>query len=217
MSNMSLSEALEELNRSFAAQVPEGVVTEMASSTELLRQSGLADHAVQAGQSAPDFDLPELGGNRVSLSEEVKNGPVVISFYRGAWCPYCNLEMQALQRALPEIEAAGGKLIAIAPELPEHAGQIRDKGNLTFPLLNDRDNSVARECGLVFTLPASLRPVYEGFGIDLVSSQGNDRFELPIPATYIVDRDGVVAHAFVDVDYTKRMEPSEIIEVLKKL
>jgi peroxiredoxin len=214
---MSLSDELEQFNRGFIEQVPEGVITEMAAATEMLQKSGLADRAVQAGQSAPEFDLPELGGGRVSLSEAVENGPVVISFYRGAWCPYCNLEMQALQNALPEIEAAGGRLIAIAPELSEHAGQIREKGNLTFPLLHDWQNGVAREYGLVFSLPESIRPIYENFGIDLAASQGNDRFELPMPATYIVGRDGVVAHAFVDVDYTKRMEPSEIIEILNKL
>jgi peroxiredoxin len=214
---MSLSEELEQFNRGFIEQVPEGVITEMAAATEMLQKSGLADRAVQAGQSAPEFNLPELGGGRVRLSEAIENGPVVISFYRGAWCPYCNLEMQALQSALPEIERAGARLIAIAPELPEHAGQIREKGNLTFPLLHDWQNGVAREYGLVFSLPESIRPIYENFGIDLAASQGNDRFELPMPATYIVGRDGVVAHAFVDVDYTKRMEPSEIVGILNKL
>jgi len=118
---------------------------------------------------------------------------------------------------LQEVEAAGASLIAVAPELPEFAGQIRDKGNLIFPLLNDRGNKTAGKYGLVFTLPESLRAVYEAFGIDLAATQGNDDFELPIPATYIIAADGVVAHAFVDEDYTKRMEPSEIVEVLKSL
>lgn len=214
---MSLSEALVKFNQGFIAQAPEEIVSEMANATEVLRQSGLANQAVSAGQHAPDFSLPELSGSRIRLSEFIKQGPVVISFYRGAWCPYCNLEMQALQKALPEIEAAGGQLIAIAPELPEHAGQIRDKGNLTFPLLHDWENGVAREYGLVFSFPENLKPIYDGFGIDLAASHGNDRFELPVPATYIIDKHGLVAHAFIDVDYTKRMEPSEIIEVLKTL
>ena len=212
---MSLSKELEEFNRGFVSQVPGEVVSEMAAATEMLRKSGLAERAVHAGQKAPDFDLPALGGGQVRLSAAVEDGPVVITFYRGAWCPYCNLEMQALQRALPEIEQAGGSLIAVAPELPEHAGQIREKGNLTFPLLHDWQNGVAREYGLVFSLPDSIRPIYENFGIDLEASQGNDRFELPMPAIYIVGRDGLVAHACVDVDYTKRMEPAEIVEILK--
>ncbi|MES0371276.1 MAG: peroxiredoxin-like family protein [Mariprofundaceae bacterium] len=214
---MSLSEELEQFNQGFVEQVPEDVVSEMTAAMELLKKSGLTKHAVKAGQHAPDFNLPELDGEVFRLSELTQSGSVVISFYRGAWCPYCNLEMQALQQALPDIEKAGGKLIAIAPELPEHAGEIREKGNLTFPLLHDWNNGISHEYGLVFTLPESLRPIYESFGIDLAASQGNDRFELPLPATYIVGRDGVIKYAYVNVDYTKRMEPSEIVEVLKSL
>ena len=214
---MSLQEELKAFNQGFVDKVPAEVVTTMTEATELLHRSGLAEAAVEAGQRAPDFDLPELGGGRVTLSTILKDGPVVVSFYRGAWCPYCNLEMQALQRSLPDIEAAGGSLIAIAPETPEHAGEIRDKGNLTFPLLYDWKNGVARQYGLVFTLPESLKPIYANFGIDLAESQDNDGFELPMPATYIISRDGMVKHAFVDVDYTRRMEPNEIVEILKSI
>lgn len=214
---MSLSDALNEFKQGFVAKVPQEVVSTMGEATERLRQSGLAEQAVKAGQLAPVFELPELGGDSIELSRLLENGPLVISFYRGAWCPYCNLEMQALQRALPDIKAVGASLIAIAPELPEHAGEIREKGNLTFPLLHDWQNKVAHLYGLVFTLPDSLRPIYENFGIDLAESQGNTSFDLPLPATYIVRGDGVVAHAFVDVDYTRRMEPSEIVDILRTL
>ena len=214
---MSLREELEQFNRGFIAQAAEDVVTTMNSAVQMLASSDLVDLALKEGQHAPDFDLPEISGERIRLSELLNDGPVVITFYRGGWCPYCNLEMQALQRALPEIKAAGAQLIAIAPELPEFASQTRDKGNLTFPLLNDSNNETARRYGLVFTLPENLRPIYEGFGIDLPASHGNSDFELPMPAAYIVAADGSVAHAFVDVDYTKRMEPSEIIEILKTL
>jgi len=214
---MSLSDALNEFNQGFVAKVPQEVVSTMGEATEMLRQSGFAEQAVKTGQLAPAFELPELGGDSIELPKLLEKGPLVISFYRGAWCPYCNLEMQALQRALPEIKAAGANLIAIAPELPEHAGEIRDKGNLTFPLLHDWQNRVARQYGLVFTLPDTLRPIYGSFGIDLAESQGNTSFDLPLPATYIVQGDGVVAHAFVDVDYTRRMEPSEIVDILRTL
>jgi len=214
---MSLSDALNEFNQGFVARVPQEVVSTMGEATEMLRQANLAEQAVKAGQLAPTFELPELGGDSIGLSRLLERGPLVISFYRGAWCPYCNLEMQALQKALPEIKAAGASLIAIAPELPEHAGEIRDKGNLTFPLLHDWQNKVARQYGLVFTLPDTLRPIYENFGIDLSKSQGNASFDLPLPATYIVRADGVVAHTFVDVDYTQRMEPSEIVDILRTL
>jgi len=214
---MSLHEELTSLQQGMMAQIPDHVMGMMRDATAILAESGLVEQALKTGDKVPDFDLPELGGDHVRLTDLLANAPLVISFYRGAWCPYCNLEMQALQRTLPDIEQAGGQLIAITPELPEYASQTRDKGNLTFPILHDRDNTVARSFGLVFTLPDMLRPVYEGFGIDLAESQGNDRFELPLPATYIVRSDGVIAFAFVDVDYTQRMEPDRIVEILKAL
>ncbi len=213
----SLSEDISLLQEKMLPQIPQDVLAVMQEATEGLKESELADQALKAGKVAPDFSLPELAGGTIRLSEALGDGLVVLSFYRGAWCPYCNLEMQALQRALPDIERAGGRLLAIAPELPEHAGEIRDKGNLTFALLHDRDHAVARAYGLVFTLPEQLRPIYEAFGIDLAVSQGNDRFELPMPATYIIARDGSIAHAFVDVDYTRRMEPAEIVNILETL
>jgi len=214
---MSLQQEIDNMKQGMVTQIPESVLAMMRDATASLAQSGLVEQALKAGDAMPDFDLPEVGGGRIQLTDLLKNAPVVISFYRGGWCPYCNLEMQALQRALPDIEQAGGTLIAIAPELPEQAGQTRDKGNLTFPLLHDQDNALARKLGLVFTLPDILRPVYEGFGIDLQESQGNNRFELPVPATYIVRPDGVVGFAFIDVDYTARMEPARIVEILNTL
>ncbi len=214
---MTLHEDIAAARQQMATQVPESVMSMMQEATAELARSGLIEKAVKTGDTMPDFDLSEVGGDYVRLGDLLQDGPVVISFYRGGWCPYCSLEMQALQRALPDIEQVGGHLIAIAPELPEQAGQTRDKGNLTFPLLHDRNNALARACGLVFTLPDMLRPVYEGFGIDLEESQGNDHFELPVPATLIVRPDGVVAFAFVDVDYTQRLEPASIIETLKIL
>jgi len=214
---MSLHDEIAVLQQNMASRIPEHVAGMMRDASETLAQSGLTEQALKAGDTIPDFDLPALADGQIRSSDILKQSPLVISFYRGGWCPYCNLEMQALQRALPDIEQAGGKLVAIAPELPEHAGQTRDAGALTFPLLHDQDNVVARSFGLVFTLPDMLRPVYEGFGIDLEESQGNDHFELPLPATYIVRPDGVIAFAFVDVDYAQRMEPARIVEILKTL
>jgi len=214
---MSLQQEIDNMKQSMVTQIPESVIAMMRDATASLAQSGLVEQALKTGDAMPDFDLPEVGGGHIQLTDLLKNSPVVINFYRGGWCPYCNLEMQALQQALPDIEQAGGTLISIAPELPEHAGETREKGNLTFPLLHDRDNALARKLGLVFTLADILRPVYEGFGIDLQESQGNNSFELPVPATYIVRPDGVVAFAFVDADYTQRMEPARIVEILKTL
>ena len=118
---------------------------------------------------------------------------------------------------MPEIAAAGASLVAITPERPDHSLSTVEKHQLTFEVLSDVGNEVARQFGLVFQVPAELRAVYESFGIDLPKTQGNDRFELPIPGTFVIDRDGTVVTAFVDPDYTKRLEPNEIVEVLRAL
>jgi len=214
---MPLCSDIQHMQAELMPQIPANILQMMQDTTRDLKATGLAGLAIKVGDVAPDFTLSEVGDGQLRLSDVLVKGPVVLNFYRGGWCPYCNLEMQALQRSLPEIERAGGQLLSIAPELPGHAAQTRDKGNLTFPLLHDQDNQVARAYGLVFTLPDELRPVYAGLGIDLVDNQGNDYFELPIPASYIVGKDGVVVFAFVDVDYTQRMEPSRIVEALKGL
>jgi len=214
---MSLRSDIQHMQAELMPQIPSNILEMMQDTTRELKASGLADLAINVGDVAPDFTLSEVGDGQVRLSDVLVNGPVVVNFYRGGWCPYCNLEMQALQHALPEIERAGGQLLSIAPELPGHAAQTRDKGNLTFPLLHDQDNQVARAYGLVFTLPEVLRPVYGGLGIDLVDNQGNTDFALPIPASYIIGRDGVVVFAFVDVDYTQRVEPATIVECLNNM
>ena len=141
----------------------------------------------------------------------------MISFYRGAWCPYCNLEINALQQCLPEITAAGAQLVAISPQTPDKSADQVTNSKLTFEVLSDINNELARECGLVFTLPESLRPIYSAWEIDIPDHNANDSFELPIPATYIIDTDGKVRYVFADMDYTRRLEPDIIIEQLQML
>ncbi len=127
------------------------------------------------------------------------------------------MELYALQQKLPEITAAGSSLVAITAEQPDHSMPTVEKNQLTFEVLSDIDNQVARQFGLVFQIPEDLREVYAGFGIDLPGTQGNDRFELAIPATFVIDRNGKVVTAFVDPDYTKRLEPDEIVATLQGL
>lgn len=127
------------------------------------------------------------------------------------------MELYALQQKLPAITAAGASLVAVTPERPDHAMPTVEKNQLTFEVLSDSDNQVARQFGLVFQVPEDLREVYTGFGIDLPGTQGNDRFELPIPATFVIDRNGTVVTAFVDPDYTKRLEPDEVVATVQGL
>lgn len=187
----------------------------MDRATAELAASGVAERSLAVGERAPDFTLPNAHGDDVTLAELLAEGPVVVSFYRGGWCAYCNLELRALQRALPRIEALGARLVAISPNLPDTTLSTGERNALEFALLSDVGNRVARAYGLVFTLAGELRPFYAGY--DLPAVNGDASFELPLPATYVLDRGGVVLAAFVDADYTRRMDPDDIVAALEAL
>ena len=152
----------------------------------------------------------------VSLAALLEKGPVVLNFYRGAWCPYCALELKALNDALPEINALGASLVSISPNVVEKSAAFSAENPFGFDILSDVDNKVANEYRLVFTLADQLRPIYHKFGLDLQAFDGNNRFELPMPATYVVRTDGTIAAGFVHEDYTQRMEPADIIDCLER-
>ncbi len=210
----SLSDAITAFQQEMLPQMPADVVTIMQSAMADLKQSGLEGTAKKAGDNCPDFTLPNADNEIISLSSRLEKGPVVISFYRGAWCPYCNLEINALQASLDAIQSQGATLLAITPQTPDKSHeQIKEKA-LTFEVLSDKHNTLARQFGLVFTLPEALRPIYASWGIDVPGHNGDDTFELPVPATYIVGQDKKIKYAFVNVDYTQRLEPDIIIEQL---
>lgn len=214
---MTLTEQIQEFRTNFRKNVAENIQETMGAATAALKASGILDHVVTEGQTAPDFALPNADGSLIRLSEKLKDGPVVVSFYRGQWCPYCNLELRALEAALPEFQKRGAQLMAISPQTPDNSLSTAEKNALTFDVLSDVGNLVAREFGLVFTLPEEIRPIYAGFGLDLPAHNGDDTFELPIPATYVIGQDGAIALSFIDADYTSRLEPAVIISALDKL
>ncbi|MEL6495485.1 MAG: peroxiredoxin-like family protein, partial [Cyanobacteria bacterium J06623_7] len=180
----------------------------------LLLESKVAEQSIGKGQKLSNFTLPNALEQEISLKSLLAKGAVVVSFYRGGWCPYCNLELRALQAALPEITARGATLVAISPETPDSSLSTKEKNELSFEVLSDRGNLLARELGLVFTLPESLRPIYSNFGIDIPAHNGDETFELPLPATYVVKADGTIVYHFVHADYTQRLDPDQIIEAL---
>lgn len=214
---MSLTDQLTELKTKGMARVPEPVRQTMQDAMAELLRSGIAEKALKAGDTVPDFELPNHRGGTVRLSDLLASGPLVISFYRGGWCPYCNFELRALQEKLPDIVDLGARLVAVSPELPDQALTTAEKNAIRFDVLSDVGNRVAAAFGLVFTLPASLQPLYKNFGIDLVATNGDDTMTLPIPATYVVDRDRRIVHAYVDMDYTNRLEPAAVVDALKRL
>ncbi|VAX22767.1 hypothetical protein MNBD_NITROSPINAE02-1921 [hydrothermal vent metagenome] len=214
---MTLSEEIARFQERMAGQIPAGISTIMKSSTTTLAKSGILDKAKSVGDKAPAFSLPNSRREIISSESLLKKGPLVISFYRGSWCPYCNLEMKALQTALASIEKLGATLVAISPSLPEKSTGLGEKHSISFEILSDIGNKVAREYNVVFVMANELRPIYSQFGFDIENDTGNNSYEIPIPATYVVDTDGTIVSAFVDVDHTKRMEPSSIIETLESI
>jgi len=213
----SLAQQLKEQNDAGRARIPTETLAVMDRATAEVASSGIAGSSLGVGATAPDFDLPDAIGTKVSLSALLAKGPVVIAFYRGGWCPYCSTELRALQAKLAEITAAGATLVAVSPQIPDASLSTAEKLDLAFPVLSDEGNTVAGEFGLVFSLPEALRDVYAGFGLDLPAANGDDTFRLPIPATYVIRTDGTVAWRFADADYTKRAEPDDVLAALGAL
>ena len=181
-----------------------------------INESGILSKAINVGDYAPEFDLPNVVGKRVSLYDRLANGPVVLVWYRGGWCPYCNLQLQQLQASLDDIEAAGGQVIAISPELPDMSMSTREKNNLKFEVLSDIDNRVAELYQLAYTVPDYVVDHYD-MSVTLNQHNGNDSKRLPLAVTYVIDRDGVVQYAFLDADYKNRASAQEIITELKEI
>lgn len=190
----------------------------MDGATEQLIASGLKFSALKQSDRVEDFILPDAHGRPVRLQALLEGGPVVISFYRGGWCPYCNIELRGLQRVLSEVEALGASLVAISPQLPDNSLSTEEKNRLTFPVLSDVGNRVARRFGIVFRLPDELLETYQAFHHGLFDINGEaGASELPIPATYVLDRAGIIRLAYVEEDYTKRLDPQTVIEALRSL
>ncbi|MEM6520140.1 MAG: peroxiredoxin-like family protein [Cyanobacteria bacterium P01_C01_bin.70] len=214
---MSLTQDLADLAAQNAEKIPQEAQAVMARAGDEIAQLGIVDKSLKTGDRIPDFTLSNAIGNAVAVADLLKDGPLVIAFYRGGWCPYCNLELRALQQALPAIEAEGARLVAIAPETPDNSLTTQEKNELSFEVLSDIGNQVARQFGLVFTLPEYLRPIYQGFGIDVAAHNGDENFELPVAATYVVNTQSQIVHHFVNVDYKRREDPETIVAALKQL
>jgi peroxiredoxin len=184
-----------------------------------VRSSRALDHALKVNDSTPDFSLPDAFGHEISLRTLLGTGPVVISFYRGEWCPFCNLELRALQQALPEITKLGANLIAISPEKPDNGIVLTEKNKLTFPVLSDFRNAVARQFGIVFRVGDKVQDLSRNvFRNDLALRNGEDSYELPVPATFVIDGRGIVRFAHVNVDFmTGRAEPKDVIAALEAI
>ena len=193
------------------------VLDAMHRATAQLIESGQAQRAKKAGDLAPEFALTDSDGKPVSSRELLAKGPLVVSFYRGVWCPYCNMELQALQAALPEIAARGASLVAISPQTAANSRKSQRDNNLGFPILSDAKSEVANAFGVRFALQDYLIEVYKGFNNNLPVVNEDPAWVLPMPARFVIGTDGIVAYAEVNPDYTQRPDPSELLPVLDRL
>lgn len=214
---MSLTDDLHALaERSAAAATPD-VLAQRVASVEAVAASGIDRTAVSVGDLAPAFALPDATGTTVTLDALLGHGPVVLSFYRGGWCPYCNLELRALQAALPRLSAAGGTLVAISPDAPDTSLSTAEKEELEFAVLSDTDGATITAYGLRFTVDAVTRDVLSETEAAAARARGTATQVLPVPATYVIGTDGVVRYAFVDPDYKHRAEPDELVAAVTSL
>jgi peroxiredoxin len=198
--------------------IPAAKLEIMDRAMDELMRSGIRAEALKEGDRVEDFILMDAHAAPVRLQQLLDEGPVVVAFYRGGWCPYCNIQLRGLQRVLPQIKALGASLVAISPQLPDNSLTTEEKNHLEFPVLSDVGNVIARRFGIVFTLPEDLLDIYEGFQHGLKEMNGEEgAAELPIPATFVLNRNGVVQLAYVDEDYTRRLDPEVVLERLQEL
>lgn len=208
---MTLATELTAQKTAIDDMAPAEVLSILNNSVAAVEVSGIVANAVGVGDQAPAFVLPDPSGATVALPELLTRGPVVVSFYRGGWCPFCNLELRALQAVLPELTAAGASLVAISPQIPDESLSTKEKADLDFHVLSDLGSEVIRRYGLVYQVDDAAKNVLAGFGNDLERLNGTDTWELPVPATYVIGTDGIVTYAFADADYRRRAEPRDIV------
>lgn len=199
-------------------KIPQELLAKLQKSRENIISNNSEIKFLRENEQIPEFSLPNQTGTMISLKDLIKKGPLVITFYRGGWCPYCNLELQSLQKHLGQIQDLGANLIAISPEMTDKSLSVYEKNNLKFSVLSDYNNTVAKKFGLVFELSSDVDMLYKNeLKLDLAANNSVDKPELPIPATYVIGKDKKIKYAFVNSDYTQRAEPNEIVNVLKKL
>lgn len=212
---MTLTGKLDD-ERARASEIP-AVRTAYEATVAELARSRFLDHALRPGAAFPDFVLPDTAGRLVTLADLLGRGPLVVTFFRGNWCPYCALTLAALEEALPAIGAAGATLVAITPETGGRAAEAKQQHAPRCTILVDVDSGVGLQCGVIFRAPEPYRALLATAGIDLPERQGQGGWLLPVPAAYVLDRAGVIRWAFLDVDFTHRAEPAAIVKAIEEI
>ncbi|WP_198680033.1 peroxiredoxin-like family protein [Aureibaculum luteum] len=210
-----LEKELKDRKASFAASASIEKKTKYAEGIKSVVNSHIVSNALQVGDTAVNFTLTNASGKNITLSDELKKGPVILMWYRGGWCPYCNMTLHYMQESLSEFKKYGASLLALTPELPDNSITTKEKNELQFEILSDINNEVAHQYKVVFKLTDDVAEIYEN-SFELSKYNGNDKAELPLAATYIIGQDKVIKYAFLDADYRNRAEPNDLITFLKQ-
>jgi peroxiredoxin len=215
---MTLQDKLDALKTKFETEMaPPEVVAVLHRAIDELIASGQAGRSLHAGDRAPAFTLPDPDGKPVSSQDLLAKGPIVLTFYRGVWCPYCNLDLQAIEEVRSEIEARGAFLVAVSQQTAANSRKAQRTNKLGFPIVGDKGGELAAKFGIRWHLSEDVQAVHKQLGADLVAFNGEDSWTLPMPARYVIGQDGVIAYAEVNPDYTRRPEPSDVFAVLDEL
>jgi len=207
---MPLDARLAELNRTLCGKVKSSELAVLQRAAMLVRKSGILERSLQEGETAPNIEISGEGGD-TTLYQLLERGPVVLNFYRGSWCAFCRAELQAFEQVLPELKALKATYLAISPQ------GLSGGDSPDCCIVKDLDNRIARAFGIQYTLSADNRALLESWGLDLSKLHGCERVELPLPATYVIGRDRTVVFRYVDVDFRKRFDPQQLVEILRGL
>ena len=209
-----LATQIQQFNIELAAKVPQEVLEAFGKSIEDLKTKNIEEKSIKIGETIPNFSLKNAKNEVVNSSDILKNGKMIIAFYRGSWCPYCNLELKALQEKISEFKEKNATLVAISPQSPDNSLTVIEKHHLTFEVLTDKDNTFAKQLGIVFELQDFVLPFYNALGINLSSFNKNDDTSLPIPAVFVVNENGIIIYKFADVNYMNRIDIDELLNTL---
>ncbi|MDM1048214.1 MULTISPECIES: peroxiredoxin-like family protein [Bacteroidota] len=210
----NLEQQINELNENLAKQLPTEVLEVFGKSIQDLKAKNMEDSSISVGDKFPDFSLPNTSDKTVALKELLQNGKVIIAFFRGSWCPYCNLELKALQDNLKQITGKNVTLIAVSPQTSDYSEELKINHHLEFELLTDKNNALAKQLGITFELQNYVIPTYSSLGIELSEYNENNNNELPVPAVFVIDTNSSIVYKFVDTNYMNRINIQELIEQL---
>jgi len=214
---MTLIEALEASSNESLNNMPKDLAQGLKKGIAEVKASQLKQNALKVGDSIKDLTLPNIYSEDISLKSLFKHDYLLINFFRGSWCPFCSMELREYEKLKDEFAKNGVDIVAISPEVAKYSKKTKEENSLSFEVLSDENSKAMREFGIVFTLSDEVKKIYDGFNIDLKEQNGNDTYEMPVPATYVIDKNMKIVFSHIEEDYMTRFEPSKILDFIRNI